>query len=685
MKMDKETLSKNGFWIGLGSFTLLWLIATLILWISAGGAVAQKQKAYDDSVKKIGGVNRPKNDTFLGPWNQYGDRFRKQKDDVWVRAWNLQGKMQTWPLHKDPRTQGRAAAEGYPPPFPNTTVPPTWRDDYINKLYVTQFEGLERRVFQFPDQSEPAVTFPTGLTGPQSGLIPQQVWKQRPSTEELWLAQEDFWVRREMLDIVKNVLDRVASFTELTEATVLKPSPTAITVEYLDRAKNKTVTRAIRLGEHLSLRDAKGRPIAATQVKEGDKVLLETRAGRDLGLQKDATLPPRKMPPGDAWRVFLRNDRAGWELDLIIVPQPGTRGYMISKDSTIKNIHPTRKTQPLAYPRTNKPLEFRLIQGRGYYTLRPEGEPLNYGESRNLRKKDYLVDSVVLTAPFEVKLVFDQDTSPIRQVTRLALAAHSHRTVNVKLKPDEDLTKLDAGAKKDEGATGGTSPATGSPMGGFPQDSSLGGGPPPIAGAGTGDAGGAAGYMAGQAQAANPTRVHKIDRNRYVQVTEQTKHLPVGMVLVVEQPYLQDALVEVANSPLRIQTTQVSARHLIGLAASGGSGVPTYPGTGAEGGADPGMEPDAGGAPPGMPPGPMPGIPPGGYPAGGFSPQPGFPAGGYPGGPKPPAPGSVRAEVNADLVELSIYGIAALYKKPMPKKPTATGAGTGNTGVAGGM
>ena len=85
------------------------------------------------------------------------------------------------------------------------------------------------------------------------------------------------------------------------------------------------------------------------------------------------------MPSGEAGRIFLRNDRAGWELDLVVVPQPETRGYMIAKDSTIRNVHPTQKTQALAYPRGDaKGLEFRLVQWKSpttpaYYALRVAG------------------------------------------------------------------------------------------------------------------------------------------------------------------------------------------------------------------------------------------------------------------------------------------------------------------------
>src|SRR5207253_1477158 len=49
-----------------------------------------------------------------------------------------------------------------------------------------------------------------------------------------------------------------------------------------------------------------------------------------------------------------------------------------------------------------------------------------------------------------------------------------------------------------------------------------------------------------------------LERNRYIIATDQARHLPIAMVLVVEQSHINDVLIAVANSPLRIQTTQVA-------------------------------------------------------------------------------------------------------------------------------
>ena len=48
------------------------------------------------------------------------------------------------------------------------------------------------------------------------------------------------------------------------------------------------------------------------------------------------------------------------------------------------------------------------------------------------------------------------------------------------------------------------------------------------------------------------------NRKRYVEVNAEVRRMPVGIVVVVDQAYLQDVLLAFANSPLRFQITQVT-------------------------------------------------------------------------------------------------------------------------------
>jgi hypothetical protein len=97
MKLDKENLSKNGFWYGLGAFGLVWLVALLglLIWGGDKNAKAEYEKAKTD-IK--GARDRgPKTDAYCEPWDEHAKVFNGKKNEVWADAWNLQKDMYSWP------------------------------------------------------------------------------------------------------------------------------------------------------------------------------------------------------------------------------------------------------------------------------------------------------------------------------------------------------------------------------------------------------------------------------------------------------------------------------------------------------------------------------------------------------------------------------------------------------------
>ena len=99
-KIDKEALAKHSFWIVLGSFLLLWLIAMITLLAGAGGAVEAKKADYEkarDTIKKLEGGNIPADapgkmatQAFTEVWSRREKKLVRQKDKVWVSAWSDQ-------------------------------------------------------------------------------------------------------------------------------------------------------------------------------------------------------------------------------------------------------------------------------------------------------------------------------------------------------------------------------------------------------------------------------------------------------------------------------------------------------------------------------------------------------------------------------------------------------------------
>jgi hypothetical protein len=137
-------------------------------------------------------------------------------------------------------------------------------------------------------------------------------------------------------------------------------------------------------------------------------------------------------------------------------------------------------------------------------------------------------------------------------------------------------------------------------------------------------------------------------------VTPQCRHLPLGMVLILDQQYVPDVLAAIANSRLRIQVTQVQIQHVRNI--------------------KPEAPPTTGNAGAGNPPGNNP-------PAGGSGPV-GMNQGG---GNVATTKGAAKSEEDPNLVELAIYGIAAIYERFDPNKVNASpGQGGPPPGRAGG-
>ncbi len=60
------------------------------------------------------------------------------------------------------------------------------------------------------------------------------------------------------------------------------------------------------------------------------------------------------------------------------------------------------------------------------------------------------------------------------------------------------------------------------------------------------------------------TDINKLDRLRYIYVTEQSRHVPFGIALIVEKNHVPEIMAALANTPLRVQITQRDWRRVRG-------------------------------------------------------------------------------------------------------------------------
>lgn len=155
--------------------------------------------------------------------------------------------------------------------------------------------------------------------------------------------------------------------------------------------------------------------------------------------------------------------------------------------------------------------------------------------------------------------------------------------------------------------------------------------------------------------------------NRYLQVTPAVRRIPIGVILIADQRYLDDILAAFANSPLRININQIQWQHSTEVIKPPmARAKPT-----------PGAAPDKPAAPP--PPPPQARRSRGGRSSrGGEGADEGEHAGAEQAA-APSTPGSARGKLRGplpedeviDQVQLVIYGIASLYNPYPPPAPPA--------------
>ena len=78
-----------------------------------------------------------------------------------------------------------------------------------------------------------------------------------PDAEECWIAQEDFWVKRELLYVVKDAMQMAAHLDPVADASDKKETPAAKDAKPAAEAKDKPAADAPDKKEEAPAKDAK--------------------------------------------------------------------------------------------------------------------------------------------------------------------------------------------------------------------------------------------------------------------------------------------------------------------------------------------------------------------------------------------------------------------------------------------
>jgi hypothetical protein len=668
MKLDQETVVKHQFWFLLGGYFLVWLIAVMWMKFTYPDEINKLKDEYKKASDAVKSANAsPVNiATFLPPWEKEAKDFSDHKGKIWQNAWLYQMDMYDWP---------EEWRQKYDMTNPQVQISSDDRTKYKDKLYLDEIDNLRA--------SAPKWLSPIELKdGFDSVFKPmtKRDWEEIPTREEVWLAQEDFWVKRELLVVVWTAMALQSLMEPVDIDEKQDPTPKDVEARYRFRNKNWEITLNIRKKD-------KGFVIG------GDSTIKNIHPSHHPQALTSA------KGKGIWFNVAQDKIRTSFEV----------RGEPVAWNET-KQFSSEDYPDPLGGIKWDKEWlkEHPILVSQGFDQTNC---PIRRINAIELAKQDCRT--------------FIWPLQP------------NHMLAQLDALPEEnDPSKAATASPVGPGGAGGSSGGPAMPGGPGGQGSSRGPGGP-------GGPGGMMGPMmgGGAAPAGNRTPNNHIERDRYLQSPTIDKksnppshHLPLAIQLIVEQSHIHNILLALANSRLRFQITQVEFTHAKEFTPRSEGDKDKKEGTDVQGprvftGGMPGMA--AGGAEmmrrrmmmqmqmrgsqggppdgdPGMrdrmrmeamrrgsmrgPGGPMPGGA-GGPP--GMSRMPGGPqmmmrqpgAGGMgPGGPAQQsftyAPGGMRAggpmatgagadpkqnendQQDDNLVELTVYGIATLYRAP---------------------
>jgi hypothetical protein len=614
--MDKDKLVKHSFWILAGCYVVLVLACLTVLATSVSDTVRKEDEELKNAEKLVTSISNPQNDQIVAAYKIQDNFVDRKKDEVWDKAWETQKNMMTWPRELQALDRYKYFGE------PIATEDLYFFDEHYDK----QFKDVWDVVQPVTSKGEGVVQCKGGSW--QAILALDKNFAIKPvSKDDVWLTQEELWVKREMLRIIRDANDLVARFKEVT--------PESST----DKDK----------------KEVKAGPVAA---KDAQPAKAETAA-----LEKDpkGVKPIPAATKTDPNHKIFRNPN--WELDLTLTDSGGGKFTLHGKLTNI-----AKRKQSLD-------TKFKVfLQDPGTAT-EPSSELLSV-------KPKAVGEQKAIEGLFGVEQVLNWKTAAVKRLEDLQLMYMSSRTIR-ELKPPRFINTAPEGG--DSATPGDTTASAGAT--------------PSATGAERGSSATPYGPGAGAVQAATQTQ-NGLEINRYTDYSDQVRHMPVAMVVIVDEEHLPELLAAFVNSKLRIQITQYHWQHCRermnptlnegspqyanvappGQRASMGGSVP---GTTVTGGVRKVYGPDAGGRPRGGErdagrgvPGPQPRGP------GGYGPNPNL--GRSPAGPGPGMPSSRSVpfsgpgitsedeeQEDLNLLEVAVYGLASLYERypPAPKKP----------------
>jgi hypothetical protein len=211
--MDKQALAKHHFWILFGATPVLIGVGFLVMWLLASGAVAEQQKKYDELNKELGMPAKSSGElTAIG---EKKNVISGQRGELWASNYERQLKAGVfdWPIGGSRELQTHSEKKYK---FGSAFLP--------IRTELTKFV-LEKAFNEGYGKLNGEIA-PTRFTGGswESAVRYVTNWgdKQVPPAV-LWLALEDYWVQKALLQPIAQVNREAARFVDITPKTADNP------------------------------------------------------------------------------------------------------------------------------------------------------------------------------------------------------------------------------------------------------------------------------------------------------------------------------------------------------------------------------------------------------------------------------------------------------------------------------
>ncbi len=200
--VNAEVLKKHHFWVLFLAVPVLVLVATAVVSGGVGGAITEKQKAVDAAEKDLQGKS-PKTEGMYAELERQKGLLFKTRETLWKFNWDQQKARFTWPQSPKLKEVEKLDLKfGDRIPNPNQEYDEFKKDE----VYAAEYRRLAESMA------------PTQFAGGWQGVFRHvSDWGVRqPTAAQLWLALEDLWVQRAIVDALKSVNDKVARFDRVT-------------------------------------------------------------------------------------------------------------------------------------------------------------------------------------------------------------------------------------------------------------------------------------------------------------------------------------------------------------------------------------------------------------------------------------------------------------------------------------